>query len=148
MGDDWIGEERRDPVSLSDVHAGIVEVARSMTELAEAITKSARNRSILQSAWLGLLTVMILVVGGIGLRTNSIASAAQDTNETIQDCSTPGGACFARNLAVRNAAAVQAVAQFECDAGRGCSPGVTPGTSLGIMPGTTSTTTTTAVAAR
>lgn len=146
MVDEWSGDERREGnVTLSDVHAGIVEVAQSMTRLAEAITRSARNRSVAQSVWLGLLTVAVVVVGGIGLRNGSIASdsraiaqSAQDTNRQIQDCTTPGGECFNRNLAIRNAAAVKAVAQFECDNGKGCVTGITPSSS------TTTTTTTTA----
>lgn len=135
MGDEiepgWDGEERRD-TSLADVHAGMLAVAGSMSEMAEAIGKASDRRQRWALWWLALLTL------GVAFLT-IVAGVNYEGTRLIRDCTTVGGECYTRAVddrlqaredlkAAIAAAGRLAAQQVECDAGIHCAPGIVKST--------------------
>lgn len=133
--EEYAGPERRtNNVSLAEVHSGIIEVAASMSELAQAITRNSRRATWVQTVWLTVLTLGVAFLSIIAVYNYQGIVDARSTSAVITDCVTPSGGCFQRNQQARNQIAIQAAQQAECDFGGVCAPGVTP------APTTTTTT--------
>lgn len=132
-----VTDEAATEATLGEVHAGIVAVADSMAQLADAITVNTKTASRSHSIWLGLLTLGVAFLSMLAVLTYAQTQDNHRNSDLIADCTNPEGACYQRQIAreailierVRSdgqSDAQRVIHQLECDLGFECAEGFTP----------------------
>lgn len=83
----------------------LLDEAELLRKDVRAAERARRRENRIGFAVLGVLTIFIALLVAISWQNNQIVKQTQATNDTIVDCTTPGGACYRQSQA-RTAAVV------------------------------------------